>query len=88
MFLAAAHIHTAVAGQRACLGESVAKTQLFVTLAGLLQRYEFRSAAGDSTAAIAADDDIDAPLPDISDARLGITLSPPPFKLRMVKVTQ
>ena len=81
-FPAAAHVHSAAAGQRACLGESVAKTQLFVTLAGLLQRYEFRPAA------TAADDGDDAPLPDISDARLGITLSLPPFKLRMVKVTQ
>ena len=81
-------IHSA-AGQRACLGESVAKTQLFVTLAGLLQRYEFRRTTGDSTSAAGdADDDDDAPLPDISDARLGITLSPPRFKLRMVKVTQ
>jgi cytochrome P450 family 2 subfamily U polypeptide 1 len=57
-------------GKRRCLGESLAKTQLFIFFVGMLQRFDIRLPEGSSVPT--------------TDYRPGITLAPYPFKVRFL----
>ena len=57
-----------VAGKRKCMGDSMAKMELFMVAANLLQRFSFTS-----------DDPLS--LPGLDDSQLGVNLTPPPYKL-------
>ncbi|KAH9489487.1 Cytochrome P450 2C3 [Bulinus truncatus] len=58
-------------GRRACLGESLAKTELFLYLANMVQTFEF----------LPVDPDHPPPVK----YKFGITVSPDPYKVRAVK---
>ena len=57
-------------GKRRCLGESLAKTELFIFFAGLMQKFEVR---------LANEDDVLS-----TSYRPGITLTPYPYEVRFV----
>ncbi|XP_077862986.1 cytochrome P450 2U1-like [Saccoglossus kowalevskii] len=60
-------------GSRVCLGEQLAKMELFLIFAGVLQHFRLEVDAHSS------------PLPSLDDGFMHITLRPPKFKMRMVK---
>ncbi len=55
-------------GRRSCLGESLAKQELFVLFAGLMQKFEVSAPE-------------DEPFPDIEDSKFGQLVAPPTFKV-------
>jgi len=57
-------------GKRRCLGESLAKTELFIFFTGLIEKFDIRK------------ENEDVKL--ITKYRPGITLSPYPFKIRFI----
>ena len=57
-------------GKRRCLGEVLAKTELFIFFAGLIQKFEIK---------LANEEDVPS-----TKYRPGITLSPYPFKIRFI----
>ena len=57
-------------GKRRCLGESLAKTELFIFFTGLIQKFEIN---------LANEEDVPS-----TKYRPGITLSPYPFKVRFI----
>ncbi|TRZ04014.1 hypothetical protein DNTS_031183 [Danionella cerebrum] len=58
------------AGPRVCVGESLARIELFLFTARLLQRFRFSKVAG-------------KPLPDLS-GRLGVVLQPEKFSVSII----
>ena len=56
------------AGKRKCMGDNLAKMELFIVVSNLLQRFRFRAQEG-------------ATLPDVSEATMGVTLVPPHYKM-------
>ena len=56
------------AGRRVCLGESLAKTELFLLSATLLQKFKFENPP-------------ECPLPDLQGGTDGLVVSPKPFKI-------
>ena len=57
-------------GKRRCLGESLAKTELFIFFTGLIQKFKIK---------LANEEDVPS-----TKYRPGITLSPYPFKVRFI----
>lgn len=57
-------------GRRVCLGESLARMELFLFLTSMIQRFQFLPPEGE-------------PAPEIV-RRLGISFSPSPYKMRAV----
>ena len=57
-------------GKRRCLGESLAKTELFIFFTGLVHKFEIR---------LANEEDVPS-----TNYRPGITLAPYPFKIRFI----
>ena len=57
-------------GKRQCLGETLAKTELFLFFTGLVQQYRFLP-------------EVDGVYPN-EDSVFGVTLSPKPFKIKLV----
>ena len=60
-------------GRRACLGETLARMELFLFLTGLLQKFEFRAVQPDQ-------------LPTVDNTTLGLTLIPDQHIIKAVKV--
>jgi cytochrome P450 len=56
-------------GKRRCLGEALAKVELFLFFANLLHKFDIRSVDGDILS---------------TKYRVGVTLSPLPFKARFI----
>lgn len=56
------------AGRRACVGESLAKQELFLLAATLLLKFKFENPPG-------------CPSPDLNDGELGLTFNPKPFRV-------
>ena len=59
-----------ISGRRVCLGESLAKTELFIFLVSLVQKFELKPKDSSN-------------LPQL-DGKLGATYSPKPFEIRAV----
>ena len=62
-----------VSGRRKCMGDTLAKAELFLVISTLLQTFRFSA------------DDIDS-LPDPKEATMGVTLVPPTYKLKAEKL--
>ena len=62
------------AGRRVCVGEAMAKVELFLFLSNILYRYEVRKEAGEAG-------------PDVNGV-LGVVLAPKPYKIQFVKRPQ
>ena len=62
-----------LSGRRACLGENLARMEIFIFLVGLLQKFEFQT------------DDV-SKLPSVEDTKLGITLIPAPYNVKALRV--
>ena len=61
-------------GRRGCMGETLARMDLFLFLTGLLQKFEFRAVQPDQ-------------LPTVDNTTLGITLIPDQYIVKAVKLT-
>ena len=59
------------AGRRVCVGEAMAKLELFLFISHLLYRYEIKAAPGEAA-------------PDVQGI-LGVVLGPKPYKIQFVK---
>ena len=65
---------SALSGRRACLGENLARMEIFIFLVGLLQKFEFQT------------DDV-SKLPTVEDSKFGLTLIPAPYTVRALRVS-
>lgn len=62
-----------IAGRRNCLGENLARMELFLFLTGLLQKFVFEA------------EDV-SKLPSVEETTLGVTLIPGPYSIRAVRI--
>ena len=65
-FVIPTHIYT---GRRVCLGEQLARMELFVFVANFLHSFDFLRPPGNDE------------LPSLDDGRQGVTMAPPPYEV-------